>query len=66
MEQLIFKIEEGAKVLGASRSTVYRLMTSGQLVSIKVGRSRRVTRQALERFVKAMDDRARQDVAGGF
>ena len=66
MDQLIFKIEEAAKVLGTSRSTVYRLMTSGQLVSIKVGRSRRVTRQALERFVKAMDDRARQDLAGGF
>lgn len=66
MDQLLFKIEEAAKVLGTSRSTVYRLMTSGQLVSIKVGRSRRVTRQALERFVKAMDDRARQDLAGGF
>jgi len=66
MDQLLFKIEEAAKVLGTSRSTVYRLMTSGQLVSIRVGRSRRVTRQALERFVKAMDDRARQDLAGGF
>lgn len=64
MDQLLFKIEEAAKVLGTSRSTVYRLMTSGQLVSIRVGRSRRVTRQALERFVKAMDDRARQDLAG--
>ena len=64
MDQLLFKIEEAAKVLGASRSTVYRLMNSGQLVSIKVGSSRRVTRQALDRFVKAMEDRARQDLAG--
>lgn len=64
MDQLLFKIEEVTKVLGASRSTVYRLMNSGQLVSIKVGSSRRVTRQALDRFVKAMEDRARQDLAG--
>ena len=64
MDQLLFKIEEAAKVLGASRSTVYRLMNSGQLVSIKVGSSRRVTRQALDRFVKTMEDRARQDLAG--
>jgi excisionase family DNA binding protein len=64
MDQLLFKIEEVTKVLGASRSTVYRLMNSGQLVSIKVGRSRRVTSQALERFVKAMEDRSRQDLAG--
>jgi excisionase family DNA binding protein len=66
MDQLLFKIEEAAKVLGTSRSTLYRLMNSGQLVSIKVGRSRRVTSQALERFVKAMEDHARHNLADGF
>ena len=51
--QLLYTIEQAAQVLAISRSTVYRLVTSRELVTIGIGRSRRVSHQALEGFIKA-------------
>lgn len=50
-EPKLYRPEEAAQALGLSRSTVYELLADGRLASVKVGRSRRIPRAALDRFV---------------
>jgi excisionase family DNA binding protein len=52
--KLLYTPEESAEVLGQSRSTVFAKIATGELASVKIGRSRRVTRQALEDFVAGL------------
>jgi len=54
-ERLLFRPEEAATVLGLGRSTVYQLMASGALRSVKVGGSRRVSATALADFVAGLE-----------
>lgn len=49
--RLLVRPEEGAEMLSVSRARIYALMASGKLRSIKVGRSRRIPMQEIERFV---------------
>lgn len=51
---LLYRPEEGARALGLSRARVFELMASGELESIRIGRSRRIPRQALEAFVERL------------
>lgn len=50
--RLLLKPEEGAAVLGLSRAKFYELLASGQIKSLKIGRSRRVPFVELEKWVK--------------
>jgi len=52
MEQLLMRAEEVARVLGLGRSKVYELMQSGALPVVRIGRSVRVARVALEEWVR--------------
>lgn len=49
--KLLVTPEEAARRLAISRSRLFHLMASGELESIKVGRSRRIPVKALEEFV---------------
>jgi excisionase family DNA binding protein len=49
--QLLFSPERAADKLDVGRTTVYQLMASGELKSIKIGRSRRIPAAALEEYV---------------
>lgn len=49
--RLAFKVEETASRLAISRASTYRLIASGELGSIKVGRSRRVTAEQLDDYL---------------
>jgi excisionase family DNA binding protein len=40
-----------ARVLGVSRSTAYGLLWSGEIPSLKIGRSRKLRRTDLDKFV---------------
>jgi excisionase family DNA binding protein len=51
MEKLLFTTEEAAEILCVGRSRIFDLIRTGQLRSLKIGKSRRVTREALEEFV---------------
>ena len=51
--QLLYTVDQAAQVLAISRSSLYRLITSKEIVTIGIGRSRRVSHQALESFIKA-------------
>lgn len=66
MDQILFTVDETADLLGVSRATVYRLLESGQLVGVRIGRLRRITRQAIERFTSELERRARKELTEGF
>lgn len=51
MERMLFTVQETAEMLGVGRSRVYELIYSEQLASIKLGRSRRISKASIERFV---------------
>lgn len=52
----VLKVEEVAAILRIGRNQAYRLVGSGELPSIRVGRSVRVTRAALARYLGETDD----------
>ena len=58
MEKLLLSPEESADALGVCRSRVYHLMRTGELVSVKIGRSRRVPTLALRDYVEALAARS--------
>jgi excisionase family DNA binding protein len=51
--QLLYTVEQAAQALAISRSSMYRLIGSKEIVTIGIGRSRRVSHQALEGFINA-------------
>jgi excisionase family DNA binding protein len=54
--RLLLTIEAVAELLSLGRTTVYELVATRELPSVKIGRSRRVSYQALHRFVERLSD----------
>lgn len=54
MNPLLYRPEEAAEALSLSRATIYELMSSGAIASVKIGRSRRISREALESYVASL------------
>lgn len=50
-DKLLYKVEEAAERIGIGRSTFYALIRSGQVETVKVGKSRLVPALALDEFV---------------
>jgi excisionase family DNA binding protein len=50
-EPLLLKVPEAAKLLQLGRDRTYELIASGRLPALKFGRSIRVPREALVRFI---------------
>ena len=59
-EPLLYRPEEAAGALRIGRHKLYDLIRSGELESIKMGQSRRISRAALERYIA----RAETETAG--
>ncbi|GAB4428905.1 MAG: hypothetical protein OHK0015_12220 [Chloroflexi bacterium OHK40] len=51
IEPLLVKVEEAARILCLSRSTIYELMDSGELPSVRHGAARRIPVAALRAWV---------------
>lgn len=51
-ESGLLRVPQVARMLGVSEVTVWRLVGSGELVSIKVGRSRKIDPAAVEDYKK--------------
>lgn len=47
----LYRVEEVAEVLNVGRTKVFDLIRSGELASVKVGGSRRVTEQAIDDYI---------------
>ena len=54
-DRLLLTAEEAANVLRIGRTTVYALMKSRELRPVHIGRSCRISRAELERYVRRLD-----------
>ena len=52
-----FTVEQVADMLHIGRDKVYYLLRTGQLRSIKIGKSRRITAEHLAEFVASLEER---------
>jgi len=48
--KLFYTVTEAGEILGLGRTSVYRLIDDGDLIAVKIGRSRRISKSALEDF----------------
>ncbi len=49
---LLLRVEEAAKLLGVGRTTVFALVSAQKLPVVRIGRSVRIPREALERWIR--------------
>lgn len=49
---LVLKVEDLTQILSIGRNTAYRLVRSGKIYSVRVGRSYRIPRDALEEYLR--------------
>ena len=49
--KLLLSVEEAADLLGVSRSTMYDLMRTRTIASVRIGRCRRISLDALRAYV---------------
>lgn len=54
MDKLLLSPEEAAETLGVCRSRLYDLIRKRELVSITIGRSRRIPAAALREYVEKL------------
>src|SRR3954469_6221306 len=54
-DPLLLTPEEAAEVLRVGRTTIYALMKAGDLHPVHIGRSCRISRAELERYVRRLD-----------
>jgi excisionase family DNA binding protein len=50
-----YTVEQVAKMLHIGRDKVYILLRTGQLRSIKIGKSRRITKEQLAEFIATLE-----------
>ena len=58
MEQLLFTAEDAAEVLAVGRTTVYELMRTQRLETVRIGRCRRIPATALRSYVESLTEAA--------
>lgn len=51
---------EAMDILGVGKNTIYRLLNSGELHGVRVGRSWRIANSVLEKFVVNSNERPRR------
>jgi len=62
-QPVLLRLPEAAAYLGLSRSSLYKLVMSGRLASVCIGRSRRIPAQAVDEYVREL--LAEQSGGGG-
>ena len=58
MDKLLYRPKEAAQALGIGRATLYDLIRSGRLRSIKDGGMRFITLDALCDYIRQLEDQA--------
>ena len=61
MDQLLYGPEEGAKIIGIQRTTMFDLLRRGEIESVKLGRLRRIPRDALVAYVARLREEQRSN-----
>ncbi|MFY1703926.1 helix-turn-helix domain-containing protein [Micromonospora sp. WMMA1923] len=54
MEPLLLTPEQAAKQLGIGRATMYTLISSREVESVKIGRSRRIPQTAIAQYIEKL------------
>jgi len=62
MDKLLLTPEEVAEVLSIGRTKVYALIANGDLVSVRIGNSRRVPRGAVNEYIARLEEEARLEL----
>jgi excisionase family DNA binding protein len=57
-DQLLYKPETAGAKLELGRTSVYLLVKTGELRSVKIGRSRRIPAAALQEYVNQLEGKA--------
>lgn len=57
-KKLAYTVEEAAELLSLSRAHLYRLLELGEIGSVNIGRSRRITTGQLTDFIKRLEQRS--------
>jgi excisionase family DNA binding protein len=50
----LYSTEEAAEFLGIGRTFLFRLLATDQIESFKIGRKRKITREALDAYVQRL------------
>jgi excisionase family DNA binding protein len=58
MDKLLYRPKEAASVLGVSRDKLYDLIRAGRITSVKDGRARFITADALTAYVSQLEAEA--------
>ncbi len=53
--RVLYSVEQAAMLLSISRAQLYRLLDKGELESVQIGRSRRISQRQIERFVTQLE-----------
>jgi excisionase family DNA binding protein len=56
--RVLYSVEQAATLLSISRAQLYRLLDRGELESVQIGRSRRISVGQIERFVANLEARS--------
>ena len=59
--QALYRIPEAMRLLGLSRSVIYKLIGSGRLRSVKEGTSRLIPAEAIAEYVALLEAEAESD-----
>jgi excisionase family DNA binding protein len=57
-EILLYSPQEAAEMLGVSRSQMFELLACGDVESVKIGRLRKIPREALTAYVARLRQQA--------
>jgi excisionase family DNA binding protein len=49
--RLAYTVDEAADLLGISRGLIYKAMSRGEIATVKIGASRRITPEAIRDFL---------------
>jgi excisionase family DNA binding protein len=56
--QILMTVEEAAKALSVGRTQMFKLIADGSVSSVRIGRSRRVSVDAIREYAKKLEDSA--------
>lgn len=56
-QPLLYRVRDAAQLLAVGESAVHELIARGDLESVKIGASRRVTRAGIESYIRRMAGR---------
>lgn len=61
-DRFLLTINEGAQLLSIGRSFMYKLVMRGEIASLKIGRRRLVSRDAILQFIRRVEAEQAEEV----